>query len=60
MLDEDALRQKVTSTVEAQQELHNKAAQCVESNRDLQRRVTSKGKLPNFVVGDYVLAARVR
>ncbi|CAN0065761.1 unnamed protein product [Sphacelaria rigidula] len=60
VLDEDALRRQVTSIVEAQQELHKKVAQRVDKNRDLQRRVASKGKLTNFVVGDYVLAARVR
>ncbi|CAM9167122.1 unnamed protein product, partial [Sphacelaria rigidula] len=41
-------------------ELHKKVAQPVDKNRDLQRRVASKVKIPNFVVGDNVLAARMR
>ena len=46
--------------VEAQQDLHKQVANRVEKTRELQRRVTSRGQLPNFMVGDYVLAARVR
>ena len=60
VLDEDMLRQKVATVVEAQQEMHKEVAQRVEKTRAMQRQAASKGQLPNFMVGDYVLAARVR
>lgn len=59
-LDEDAVRLDMASIVKFQQGLHKNAAQRVEKNRDTQRRVACEGQLPNFVVGDHVLAARVR
>ena len=31
----------------------------MEKTRDIQRRVASRGELPDFMVGDYVLAARL-
>ena len=58
--DEEALRRKVVNVVEVQQELHKVVEKRVKKNREKQSQAASRGKLPNFVVGDYVMAARVR
>lgn len=59
VFDEGTLKRQMTSIVEAHRELHKKVAQRVEKNRDLKRRMSRKGQLPDVVVGDYVLVARV-
>ena len=60
MLDGAALRRHVRGVVDAQVALHKEVLTKVQANRDRQRTAASKGALPNFAVGDYVLVARVR
>jgi len=60
VLNADALKQHVRLIEEAQTELHKEVLAKVESNRAKQRNAASRGRLPNFAVGDYVPAARVR
>ena len=60
VLDDVALRKQVATVVEAQQQLHKQVAKSVTKNREKQRRAASRGQLPNFAVGDYVMVARVR
>jgi len=59
-MDPAALRRHVRGVVEAQVGLHKEVLKKVQTNRALQRAAVSKGALPNFAVGDYVLVARVR
>ena len=59
-LDEEALRRKVANVVEAQQRLHRVVEEPVKEYRDKPRQAASRGQLPNFAVGDYVMVARVR
>eukprot|EP00903_Cladosiphon_okamuranus_P017345 g15980.t1 len=60
VLDAEALTQHVRHIVNAQTALHKEVLDKVESNRAKQRKAASRGQLPNFTVGDYVLVARVR
>ena len=60
VLDEKALRAKVQSVVAAQSQLHKEVLDKVQANRGKQRVTASRGSLPIFFVGDYVLVARVR
>ena len=50
----------MANVVEAQQRLHKVVEKRVKKNRKRQRQAASKGKLPNFAVGNYVIVARVR
>ena len=59
-LDEEASRRKVANAVEAQQQLHKVVEERVKKNHERQRQAASRGQLPNFAVGDYVMVARVR
>ena len=59
-LDVDQLQQQIQSIVLAQTDLHKQVLKKVESNRARQRSAASRGVLPEFSVGDYVLVARVR
>ena len=43
-----------------QSQLHNKVFDKVQANRGKQRAAASRGNLPIFAVGQYVLVARVR
>ena len=45
--------------MEAQQRLHKVAEERVKKKRDRQRQAASRGQLPNFAMGDYVMVARV-
>ena len=58
-LDDKALRKKVQSVAEVQGH-HKDVLDKVQANRGKQRAAASGGNLPNFVVGEYVLVARVR
>ena len=60
VLDEKALRKKMQSAVEVQSQLHKEVWDKVQANRGKQVSAASRGILPNFAVGDYVLVARVR
>jgi len=60
VLDAPALRRHVRGVVDAQVALHKEVLTKVQANRERQRATASKGTLPNFAVGDYVLVARVR
>ena len=60
VLDEKAPRAKVQSVVAAQSHLHKEVLVKVQANRGKQRVAASRGSLPIFLVGDYVLVARVR
>ena len=60
VLDGQALRRQVRGVVEAQANLHKEVLEKVQANRGRQRAAATKGTLPNFAVGDYVLVARVR
>ena len=46
--------------VEAQHRLHKVVEERVKKNSERQRQAASRGQLPNFAVGDYVMVARVR
>ena len=59
-LDEETLRRKVASVMEAQQRLHKVVEERVKNIPDRQRQAASRGQLPNFAVGDFVMVARVR
>ena len=59
-LDEAALRREVANVVDAQQRLHKVVEERGKKPRDRQRQASSRGKLPNFAVGDYLMVARVR
>ena len=60
VLDGQALRRQVRGVVEAQANLHKEVLVKVQANRGRQRAAATKGTLPNFAAGDYVLVARVR
>ena len=61
LLDGKALRRHMAGVVEAQAELHKQVLDKVQASRDRQRASASRGVLPNFSVGEYVLVvARVR
>ena len=51
-LDEEALRRKVTSVVEAQQQLQKVVEEQMKKNHERQRQAASRSQLPNFAVGD--------
>ena len=55
VLDEKALRKKMQSAVEVQSQLHKEVWDKVQANRGKQVSAASRGILPNFAVGDYVL-----
>ena len=59
-LDEEALRRKVANVVEAQQGLYKAVEERAKKNRERQRQAASRGQLPNFAMGDYVMVARAR
>ena len=46
--------------MEVQQRLHKVVEEWVKKNRERQRQAASRGQLPNFAVGYYVMVARVR
>ena len=46
--------------MEAQQRLHKVVEERVKKNCKRQNQAASRGHLPNFAVGDYVMVARVR
>ena len=60
VLDGKALRRHVAGVVAAQAELHKQVLDKVQASRERQRASASRGVLPNFSVGEYVLVARVR
>ena len=60
VLDDKALRKKVQSVMEVRSQLHQKVLDKVQANRGKQRAAASRGNLPNFAVGEYVLVAQVR
>eukprot|EP00752_Nemacystus_decipiens_P007839 g7004.t1 len=59
-LDPEAMKLHVKNIVDAQAKLHKQVATLVEKNRAKQRNAASRGQLPDFAVGDYVMVARVR
>ena len=59
-LDEEALRREVANVVKAQQRLHKVVEERMKGNRERQRQAASRGQLPNFAMGDYVMVARAR
>ena len=59
-LDEETLRRNVANVVEVQQRLHKVVEERVKKTRERQRQAISRGQLPNFAVGDYVMMGRVR
>ena len=59
-LDEEALRRKVANVVEAQRRLHKVVEERVKKTHERQRQAASKGQLPSFAMGDYVMVASVR
>ena len=59
VLDGKVLR-KVQSVVEVQSQLRTEVLDKVQANHGKQRAAASRGNLPNFSVGEYVLVARVR
>ena len=60
VLDEKALRAKVQSVVTTQSQLHKEVLDKVQAIHGKQGVAASRGSLPSFFVGDYVLVARVR
>ena len=46
--------------MEAQQGLYKVVEERVKKNREKQRQAASRGQLPNFATGDYLMVARVR
>ena len=60
VVDEKTLRAKVQSVVAAQNQLHKEVLDKVQANRGKRRVAASRGSLPIFFAGDYVLVARVR
>ena len=51
---------KMANIVEAQQRQHKVVEERAKRNHEGQRQAASRGQLPNFAVGNYVMAARVR
>ena len=60
VLNEGSLRNKVAQLVVTQEQLHKQVLIDVRATRARQRQGVGAGTLPNFVLGDYVLVARVR
>ena len=60
VFDDKAIRKKVHTVVEVQSQLHKEVLDKVQAIRGKQRAAGSRGNLPNFAVGDYVLVTRVR
>ena len=60
VLDEKSLRLNVQHVAEAQRHLHKGVLDKVQASRSKHRASARVGSLPDFVVGDYVLVARVR
>ena len=58
-LDDKALRKKVQSVAEVQGH-HKDVLDKVQANRGKQRAAASRGHVPNFSFGEYVLVVRVR
>ena len=58
----DALDEErtVANVVTAQQRLHKVVEERVKKNRERQSQAASRGKLPNFAVGDYLMVVRVQ
>ena len=59
-VDEEKLRQYVRGIFEAQEQLQRETVERSESERQRARQAISRGDLPHFTVGDYVLVARAR
>ncbi|CAB1109830.1 unnamed protein product [Ectocarpus sp. CCAP 1310/34] len=59
-LDATKLKQQVQNVIQTQAVLHKQVQQKVDHNRARQRAAASRGDLPAFTVGDYVMVARVR
>ena len=60
VLDDKALRKKVQSLVQVQIQLHKEVLDKVQAKRGKQRAAASRGHVPNFSFGEYVLVVRVR
>ena len=60
LLDDKALRKKVQSLVQVQSQLHKEVLDKVQAKRGKQRAAASRGHVPNFSFGEYVLVVRVR
>ena len=60
VLNDKALREKVQSVVKVQSQLHKEVLDKVQATRGKQRAAASRGNLPNFAVGKYVLVASAR
>ena len=59
-VEEDKLQAHVKGIIEAQEQLQQCAVERRGTHRERERRRRSRGELPNFTVGDFVLVARVR
>ena len=59
-LDPDSVRVMVRDHMDAQKRTHEEMLELVPKNQARMRGDESKGVLPNFAAGDYVLVARVR
>ena len=60
VVDEERLREHVRSIVSAHDELQKQVVERRDVQRQQTRTLSSRGELPHFTVGDYVLVARVR
>ena len=59
-VDEDKLRQHVRGIIDAQEQLQREAVERRGAVRERERNLRSRGELPHFTVGDFVLVARTR
>ena len=59
-LDGQVLRDHIQRVTEAQECMHARVIQRLTHQRQQRRERASRGELPHFTVGDYVLVARVR
>jgi len=59
-VDPQELRNRVQQVTAAQEALHVQIVERVKQARQQSRERASRGQLPHFTVGDYVLVARVR
>ena len=59
-IDRHVLQENIQRVTQAQEELHARVLARVTQAREQSRERASRGELPQFTVGDYVLVARVR
>ena len=59
-LNQNAVRRRVANVVEVQRRLHKVVEERMKKTRGRHRQAASRGQLPNFVVKDYIMVARVR